>query len=536
MTSGSDTRVVAGRYQIQRQLGRGGMGVVWQAWDPELEREVAIKEVLLPEELTPDERREMHFRTRREARSAAKLSHPSIITIHDVLDFEDHPWIVMELVDGKPLDKMLKESGPLPPERVATIAKALLDSLLLAHSKGVIHRDIKPGNVMLTDNERVILTDFGIATIDGETTITRTGALIGSPEYMAPERLQQESSDAPSDIWSLGVTLFAATEGQSPFKRETVTASISAVLSAPIPPPQRAGPLTPLLMGMLDRDPARRLAAPQAAQLLTASMPTQAMGPPSGTNPSLAPTAGMPPPTQYPPGHQPPPQQYPPGQQPPPQQYPPHAGQPGPNGPVDPNGPPSGSAAAGGNNKRKVYMVAGAIAAALVLGVASAAWAATRPETSEYQLYGSGDYSFEYPVDWDVSEDDDGRATASHPDSREEISFVVDSYEPERTNPRTEIEEKSEGEWETTDWDGYEMEDLQRTQQDYLPDRWKAATWVFRYTNDDRDHPNRYSVRHQVHVESDWDDTAVWLRWDLPEGQETEYQDVIEHVNRSLRP
>ncbi|WP_393916626.1 serine/threonine-protein kinase [Halostreptopolyspora alba] len=515
MTSGPQARVVAGRYQLQRQLGRGGMGVVWQAWDPELEREVAIKEVLLPEELTPEERTEMHARTRREARSAAKLTHPSIITIHDVLDFEEHPWIVMELVSGQALNKVLKERGSLPPERVSAIARSLLDALLLAHSKGVIHRDIKPGNVMLADNGRVILTDFGIATIEGETSITRSGALVGSPEYMAPERLQQESAEASSDLWSLGATLYAATEGQSPFKRDTVTASISAVMSAPVPPPQHAGPLAPILMGMLDRDPANRLTAQQASQLLAMSVPTGSMAPPTGANPTMAATGAMPPPNQ---------------------QYPPQHPQFGVNGPPGPNGANGGPAAAGGSNKRKVYAVVAAAAAVLVLVAAVALWAITRPAETEYRLYQSSGISFEYPADW-TAEEDEGRITVTHHNTLEEISFTASSYTPDEENPVDEMETKSDGDWETTDEDGYEEETLERVDQDYLPDSWTAAEWVYRYVHDDAEHPNRYSVRRQLHYEQDFGGVeAVWLRWDLPEEQATEYQGIIGHVNRSLRP
>ncbi|WP_052745554.1 serine/threonine-protein kinase [Allosalinactinospora lopnorensis] len=510
MTSGSDTRVVADRYHLRRRLGRGGMGVVWQAWDPELEREVAIKEVLVPEGLSPEEREEAHARTRREARSAARLSHRSIITIHDVFDFGDHPWIVMELITGRALDTALKENGPLPPEQVASMASSLLDALLLAHSKGVVHRDIKPGNVMLADDKRVILTDFGIATIDGETAITRTGALIGSPEYMAPERLQQESSETPSDIWSLGATLFAAVEGQSPFKRETVTASISAVLSAPIPQPQRAGPLAPLLMGMLDRDVTRRLGASQAAQLLTAATPA-APHQPTGANPAMAtPAGGMLPPTQ----------QYPPS---PPMGPPGH--QPGPGGFPEP---------AKTGNKRKVYTVLAAAGALVLLIAIGAVWAAKRPLDTEYRLHAADHFSFEYPEDWTVEEDDD-RITVTHPDTREEIFFVIDSYSPDEDHPVDEIEEKSDGDWETADLDGYERLSLETVDGDYLPESWSAATWEYRHTDEDQDHPDRHRLRHQIHREGAIGREAVWLSWDLPEGQYSRHKRIIEHVNRSLR-
>ncbi|MFY7068672.1 serine/threonine-protein kinase [Nocardiopsis changdeensis] len=269
MSSNSDSeRIVANRYILRRELGRGGMGVVWEAFDPSLDRTVAIKQVLLPDHFTDEERADAHARVRREARSAARISHPSVITIHDVFDFEGDPWVVMELVEGGSLQDMLEQRGALDVETTATIAEALLKAVQAADAAGVLHRDIKPGNIMMSADGRVILTDFGIATMEGGPSITRTGALIGSPEYMPPERLEGGPAEHRGDLWSIGVTLFATVEGLSPFRRDSITAAIAAVLGSPLPPMRRAGRLTPVIAGLLERDPDRRLTVDGALALL----------------------------------------------------------------------------------------------------------------------------------------------------------------------------------------------------------------------------------------------------------------------------
>ncbi|MCP3015999.1 serine/threonine protein kinase [Nocardiopsis dassonvillei] len=265
--SGSE-RIVADRYVLRRELGRGGMGVVWQAFDPTLDRDVAIKQVLLPDHFTDSERADAHGRVRREARSAARISHPTVITIHDVFEYDGNPWVVMELVEGGSLQDRLDERGALPPDEVAEIAGSLLRAVRAANAAGVLHRDIKPGNIMTSLDGRVILTDFGIATMEGGPSITRTGALIGSPEYMPPERLAGGPAEHRGDLWSIGVTLFAAVEGTSPFRRDSITAAIAAVMSAPLPPMTRAGWLEPVISGLLERDPDRRLSADEALALL----------------------------------------------------------------------------------------------------------------------------------------------------------------------------------------------------------------------------------------------------------------------------
>ncbi|GHC93063.1 hypothetical protein GCM10007079_41990 [Nocardiopsis terrae] len=259
---------IANRYALRRELGRGGMGIVWEAHDTALDRVVAIKQVLLPGHFTAAERADAHARVRREAQSAARINHPTVITIHDVFEFEHDPWVVMELVDGDSLQDLLAASGSLPPARVAGIAESLLQAVRAADTAGVLHRDIKPGNIMVSADGRVILTDFGIATMEGGPSITRTGALVGSPEYMPPERLEGGPAEHRGDLWSIGVTLYAAVEGVSPFRRDSITAAIAAVISAPLPPMSRAGWLEPVITGLLERDPDRRLTADQALELL----------------------------------------------------------------------------------------------------------------------------------------------------------------------------------------------------------------------------------------------------------------------------
>lgn len=269
MSNGGGDRLVANRYVLRRELGRGGMGIVWEAHDPELNRNVAIKQVLLPDHFTPAERDDAHARVRREARSAARVSHPAVITIHDVFEQEGSPWVVMELVEGSSLKELLDREGALDPARVARIGDSLLRAVHHANEVGVLHRDIKPGNIMMAADGRVVLTDFGIATIEGSPSITRTGALVGSPEYMAPERLEGGGAEHRNDLWSIGVTLYAAVEGRSPFGRDTITAAIAAVISGQVPTMQRAGWLEPVITGLLERVPDRRLSVDQALHMLS---------------------------------------------------------------------------------------------------------------------------------------------------------------------------------------------------------------------------------------------------------------------------
>ncbi|MEU4535499.1 serine/threonine-protein kinase [Streptosporangium sp. NPDC023825] len=249
--------VLAGRYRAIARLGAGGMGVVWRARDELLHREVAIKEVKLDPNLPEAQRAEARERTLREARAAARLGHPSIVAVHDVVAQDGRPWIVMDLVDGRSLEQAVQAEGPLPPRRVAMIGLAVLDALALAHSRGIVHRDVKPANIMLDRSGGVLLTDFGIATVEGDVQLTSPDALVGSPAYMAPERLR--GGDGPAtDLWSLGATLYTAVEGRSPFRRDTSAATIGAILTQEAPPPRRAGDLAPVLVAALAKDPRQR--------------------------------------------------------------------------------------------------------------------------------------------------------------------------------------------------------------------------------------------------------------------------------------
>ncbi|MFC4011026.1 serine/threonine-protein kinase [Nonomuraea purpurea] len=263
--------LLVGRYRLLSQLGQGGMGTVWQAMDELLRQEVAIKEVRLPPDLDEASRTELTERTLREARAAARLrSHPSIVTVLDVVLDGGRPWIVMELVRGRSLDQAVRDDGPLPVPQVAWIGLRMLDALGAAHASGILHRDVKPANVMLTDDGRVLLTDFGIATVAGDAAITQTGLLTGSPGYIAPERLRGESDGPPADLWSLGATLFTAVEGSAPFARANPSAIMAAALMQEPAPPRLAGPLSPVLAAILEKDPVRRCPSDRAAEWLNA--------------------------------------------------------------------------------------------------------------------------------------------------------------------------------------------------------------------------------------------------------------------------
>ncbi|WP_433474241.1 serine/threonine-protein kinase [Spirillospora sp. CA-142024] len=256
------------RYRLVAPLGAGGMGTVWRAYDEVLGRDVAIKRIEVAEDAPPDERAMLRARAAREARAAALLDHPGVITVHDVVEPDGRPWIVMELVEGRSLDRVLDADGPLPPHRVAGLGARLLDALTAAHGRGLLHRDVKPANVLLAEDGRTILTDFGIATLDGDPALTRTGALAGSPGFIAPERLRDDPAGPASDLWSLGATLYTAVEGRAPFDRETPLAALGAVLTEAAPPAGRAGALAPVLARMLDKDPATRISAADALSAL----------------------------------------------------------------------------------------------------------------------------------------------------------------------------------------------------------------------------------------------------------------------------
>jgi len=260
--------VLARRYHLLRVLGRGAMGAVWEAEDTVLRRTVAVKEVVLPGGLTPEERAVSCERTLREARAIARLGHPNVVTLFDVLDEDARPWVVMELVPSRSLADVVKEDGPLHPLRVATVGLAVLGALEAAHAASITHRDVKPGNILLGHDGRVKLTDFGIARSAGDDTITGTGLLVGSPSYIAPEIVKGHGAGPAADLWGLGATLYAAAEGRAPFSGGDAMDTLAKVVQEPPAPYERAGALVPALEAMLQKDPARRAGPVDARRLL----------------------------------------------------------------------------------------------------------------------------------------------------------------------------------------------------------------------------------------------------------------------------
>ncbi|MGB8649274.1 MAG: serine/threonine-protein kinase, partial [Mycobacteriales bacterium] len=263
-------RLIGERYRLLAPLGTGGMGTVWRGQDEVLHRDVAVKEVLLPPGLPEDEKEQLRERTRREARAAARLDSPHAVTVYDVVEDDGHPFLVMELVDAQTLSHVVKTQGPLPPQRVAEIGLAVLSALEAAHRNGIVHRDVKPSNVLLRADGRVVLTDFGIARTTGDASLTSTGLLLGSPSYISPERARGLAPGPSSDLWSLGATLFAAVEGRAPFDTGDALTTVTAVVAGEPAPFVHAGPLAAVLTGLLERDPARRLDADGARSALQA--------------------------------------------------------------------------------------------------------------------------------------------------------------------------------------------------------------------------------------------------------------------------
>jgi eukaryotic-like serine/threonine-protein kinase len=272
------TRVIGGRYVVLAELGRGGMGIVWRAEDRMMGRHVAVKELHLPDGLGPDDRRLFRERLLREARTAGRLNDPAIVTVYDVVSDGGVDHIVMELIEAPTLADVVARSGPLPENVAIEVARRLLGALRTAHERGVVHRDVKPSNVMLSADGRVTLTDFGIAQAADDPRLTTTGSLVGSPGYMAPERLDGGHADPASDLWSLGATLWYAVQGRGPFSRDTTAATIAAVINADVPTTRTRGPLGAVIAGLLLRDPRARLTGVQAAAMLSGEPPT----PPTG--------------------------------------------------------------------------------------------------------------------------------------------------------------------------------------------------------------------------------------------------------------
>ncbi|MGW1196073.1 serine/threonine-protein kinase [Streptomyces sp. NPDC002536] len=267
--------LLAGRYRLGRRIGRGGMGTVWRATDELLAREVAVKELHVGDADSARDSEAQRERTLREARTVALIKHPNVIVLHDIVEQDGRPWIVMELIEGRSLSDLLAADGPVGAGEAARIGIAMLGALRAAHARGVLHRDIKPPNVLLeAGTGRVVLTDFGIAQVSGATTITETGAFVGSPEYTAPERMSGGRAGPESDLWSLGVLLCTALSGSSPFHRDSLGGILHAVVHDEIRPPAAAGPLLPVVRGLLERDPVRRMSTDRAEQLLRAYLET----------------------------------------------------------------------------------------------------------------------------------------------------------------------------------------------------------------------------------------------------------------------
>ncbi|MEU1025181.1 serine/threonine-protein kinase, partial [Streptomyces sp. NPDC005904] len=261
-------RLLAGRYRLGEVLGRGGMGTVWRAKDETLGRTVAVKELRFPSSIDEEEKRRLITRTLREAKAIARIRNTSAVTVYDVVDEDDRPWIVMELVEGKSLAEAIREDGVLTPRRAAEVGLAILDVLRSAHREGILHRDVKPSNVLIAEDGRVVLTDFGIAQVEGDPSITSTGMLVGAPSYISPERARGHKPGPAADLWSLGGLLYAAVEGVPPYDKGSAIATLTAVMTEDVDKPVNAGPLEKVIYGLLAKDPQQRLDDAGARALL----------------------------------------------------------------------------------------------------------------------------------------------------------------------------------------------------------------------------------------------------------------------------
>ncbi|MFI2716615.1 serine/threonine-protein kinase [Streptomyces collinus] len=294
--------MIAGRYRLLAPLGEGGMGTVWRARDEVLHREVAVKEVRAPSGLAGDDVQRMYARLEREAWAAARVANHNVVTVYDVATDDNRPWIVMELVRGLSLAEVLDAEGPMTPQRAAHVGAEVLSALRAAHEAGVLHRDVKPANVLISNDGRIVLTDFGIAMVEGSSALTMTGEVIGSPEFLAPERALGRTPGPESDLWSLGVLLYAAVEGISPFRHDTPLSTLRAIVDEELPPPYRAGPLAPVIEGLLRKDPEQRLPPERAEQDLRAVAAGGSPGPDLTRAVAFPPTvAGHPEPAPTPP-------------------------------------------------------------------------------------------------------------------------------------------------------------------------------------------------------------------------------------------
>src|SRR5215469_10983334 len=263
-------RLIAGRYRLQGPIGRGAMGIVWRGRDELLARDVAAKEVQITAHASPADAEMIYQRTLREARTAARLKHPGVVTVFDVVEESGSPWIIMELVEARSLDQVITEDGPLPPLEAAELGTGLISALASAHAAGVLHRDVKPSNVLVTRDGKPVLTDFGIATFAEDPGMTQVGLVVGTPGFTAPERVRGDAATPAADLWSLGATLYAAVEGRGPFDRHGGSTAITAgVATETAPRAPSAGALGPVIDALLSRDPGTRPDAATTARLLS---------------------------------------------------------------------------------------------------------------------------------------------------------------------------------------------------------------------------------------------------------------------------
>ena len=303
---GSSTgRLLAERYRLGEVLGKGGMGTVWRAVDETLGRTVAVKELRFPGDVDDDEKRRLITRTLREAKATARIRTTGAVTVFDVVEEDGRPWIVMELVEGRSLSDTIRADGPLPASRAAEVGLAILDVLRAAHREGILHRDVKPSNVLIADDGRVVLTDFGIAQVEGDPSVTSTGMLVGAPSYISPERARGQRPGPPADMWSLGVLLYAALEGRPPYDKGSAIATLTAVMTEAFEPPRVTGPLLEAIHGLLVKDPAKRLDEPSARRLLDRAQHVIDVPEAEQTRAMAIPADPQPRPTDLPPADEP---------------------------------------------------------------------------------------------------------------------------------------------------------------------------------------------------------------------------------------
>jgi tRNA A-37 threonylcarbamoyl transferase component Bud32 len=279
--------VVADRYRLQDQIGRGAMGTVWRARDELLDRDVAAKEVTVSLAVSPVERDAVYQRTLREAKTAARLNHPGVVTVFDVVEEDGRPWIIMELVQARSLEQVLAQDGPLPVTRAADVGAQMVSALATAHAAGVLHRDVKPSNVLLCPDGRAVLTDFGIATLEGDAQLTQTGMVMGTPAFTPPERIRGEPASPASDLWALGATLYAAVQGRGPYQeRGGAITTMNAVINEETPVASSAGQLGPVIAALMQKDPAARPDTASTARMLNGVLSGRSGGGPG--NPGAA--------------------------------------------------------------------------------------------------------------------------------------------------------------------------------------------------------------------------------------------------------